>query len=62
MPDAELSSLTSTLDEVRRRVAALAARHEADGDEDTAIDLYEVERALSTGVRRLTKIVDKARR
>ncbi len=59
--DPELSSLTSTFDEVRRRIAALAEDRDAQGDVDTAVDLYEVERSLATGVRRLTKIVDEGR-
>lgn len=57
MPDAELSSLASTLDDVRRRIAALAESHESDGDADAAIDLYEVERSLNTALRRLQKLV-----
>lgn len=57
MADAELSSITSTLDELAKRVASLAESHEKAGKSDVAIDLYEVERALAASVRRMTKLV-----
>jgi hypothetical protein len=56
--DPELSSITSTLDDVRRRIVRLAESHEQDGQADVAIDLYEVERSLVASVRRLTKLVN----
>jgi hypothetical protein len=55
--DAELSSITSTLVEVVKRIEALAATHEKNGEAD-AVDLYEVERSLNATVRRLTKLVN----
>ena len=61
MPDPELSSLTSTLEDVRKRVATLAEQHQSNGNEDLALDLFEVERSLVTGVRRLTKLVNETR-
>jgi hypothetical protein len=58
----ELSSLTATMEEVGRRVVALAAENEAAGREDTAIDLYEVERSIRSAVRRLAKLSDAGRK
>lgn len=59
MADAELSSLSSTLDDVRKRITARAESLTAAGNEDAAIDLYEVERSLNTALRRLTKLLDR---
>jgi hypothetical protein len=59
MPDAELSSLTSTLEDVRRRITARADALTAAGDDDAAVDLYEVERSLNSAVRRLSKLLDR---
>jgi hypothetical protein len=56
--DPELSSITSTLTELSKRIEALAASHEKDGKSDVAVDLYEVERSLNASVRRLTKLVN----
>jgi hypothetical protein len=58
MPDAELSSLSSTLDEIRKRVATKAETVEHD-DPDLAVDLYEIERSLSMALRRLNKLLTK---
>ena len=58
MADPELSSITSTLEEVSKRIVRLAESHERDGRGDVAVDLYEVERALNASVRRLTKLVN----
>jgi hypothetical protein len=57
MPDAELSSITSTLEELAKRIERLAVSHEHDGRPDVAVDLYEVERSINASVRRLTKLV-----
>ena len=59
MADPELSSITSTLDEVAKRIVRLAESHEKAGQSDVAIDLYEVERSLNSSVRRLNKLVNK---
>ncbi len=59
MADAELSSMTSTLDDVRKRITARAEAMANSGDEDTAVDLYEVERSLNSALRRLTKLLDR---
>lgn len=57
MADPELSSITSTLVDLTKRIEALAATHERNGESD-AVDLYEVERSLNASVRRLTKLVN----
>ncbi len=49
----ELSSVASQLDGLVERVAAAAERAEQARDEAMAADLYEVERALRGGARRL---------
>jgi len=59
---AELSSLMSTMEDIGRRVAAMAETSRASGDEDQAIDLYEVERSIRSAVRRLAKVTDANRR
>jgi hypothetical protein len=54
---AELSSLSSMLAEVTKRVTSLADRAAAAKDEDVSTELYGVERALSGAARRLDRIV-----
>lgn len=49
-----LSSLSSTLEDVVRRLGEVA--RSADDDNDPVIDLMEVERQLTTASRRLAKI------
>ena len=53
---AELSSLTSSLDELTRRVTALAEQAHAGGDEELATELFAVERALTGALRRLRRV------
>ncbi len=53
---AELSSLATALEELTRRVTAMADEATTAKDEGTAADLYEVERAMKTAARRLTKL------
>ncbi|HVM04087.1 MAG TPA: hypothetical protein VM242_02845 [Acidimicrobiales bacterium] len=57
---AELSSLATALDELTRRVTAIADRYLQDR-EDLATELYHVERALNGASRSLAKAVDNAR-
>lgn len=56
---AELSSLASSLDELRRRLRAMAeAAAPADGEEEgVASDLWEIERVLKSAQRRLENLV-----
>lgn len=53
---AQLSSTASSLDDLIKRVVA-AADDLAGDREDLASDLYEVERSLRTGARRLTTVL-----
>lgn len=55
---AELSSLSSTLDELTRRVSSLAEEAAAAGTDDVATELFGIERALSGALRRLRKLAE----
>ncbi len=57
---AELSSLTSTLEELTRRVSAIAETARDDGDEDLALELFGAERSLQGSLRRLRRVSDSA--
>jgi hypothetical protein len=50
---AELSSLTTALDELAGRVAAIAEPLAGTNDDLLASDLFEVERSLREAIRRL---------
>lgn len=50
---AELSSVTSQIEELTKRVVVVAKRFDEREREDIAHDLYEVERSLRTATRRL---------
>ena len=52
---AEISSLTSTLQELNERVTAMAEGALARGDEDMAHEHIAVERALGGALRRLRR-------
>jgi DNA-directed RNA polymerase specialized sigma24 family protein len=56
---AQLSSLATALDELTRRVTALAESHAGSPDDGLAQDLYKVERALVEAHRRLARTADK---
>ena len=60
MPDplAELSSVSSALDELTQRVTRLAGDLGAQKRGDAASQLIEVERALHAAQRRLAKLLD----
>jgi hypothetical protein len=53
---AELSSLSSTLDELTRRVSALAEEAAGADQDDLATELFGIERALTGALRRLQKL------
>jgi hypothetical protein len=61
-PTAELSSITTVLEEVGRRVAGIADDYQAAKRGDLAADLYEVERAIASATRRLNRITASAAR
>jgi phage shock protein A len=52
---AEISSLTSTLQELNERVTAMAESALSRGDEDMAHELIAVERSLGGALRRLRR-------
>ena len=52
---AEISSLSSTLQELHERVTAMAEGALARGDEDLAHELIAAERALGGALRRLRR-------
>ena len=53
---AELSSLTSTLEDVARRITAVADDAARSGDEEVASELFGVERSLTGALRRLRRL------
>ncbi len=57
---AQLSSLSTALDDLARRVTELADQLKGSPREDVASDLYEVERHLMAAGRRLKTVVDRA--
>ena len=57
---AQLSSATTTLEELLARVSATAEEVLAAGDESLASDLFEVERNLRTAHRRLVAATRRA--
>lgn len=59
---AELSSITSTLSDVSRRVTALAEQARDGGEPDLAADLFSVERGLAGALRRLERATSEDRR
>jgi hypothetical protein len=58
---AELSSMSSTLDELTRRVSALAEEAAAADQDDLATELFGIERALTGALRRLRKLAETPR-
>ncbi|HET8931033.1 MAG TPA: hypothetical protein VFN21_10290 [Acidimicrobiales bacterium] len=57
-PDPELSAIATNLDELRRRIEAMARELDREPTDRVAADLFETERALRAASRRL----DAARR
>jgi hypothetical protein len=58
MSTAELSSLSTALEELTRRVVAIAEDQQQAKREDVAADLFAVEGLLDAARRRLDKAVD----
>jgi Mg2+ and Co2+ transporter CorA len=56
---AQLSSLSSALEDLTQRITALADGFQASPREDVAADLYDVERHLQSAHRRLRTLVAK---
>jgi hypothetical protein len=55
-PTAELSSLATALEELTRRLAAIADTAASDEDDEISTELFAVERALRGAHRRLAKL------
>jgi ElaB/YqjD/DUF883 family membrane-anchored ribosome-binding protein len=55
-PHAELSSLSSMLEELAKRVTELAERSGSTADDWLAAELFQVERSLGEARRRLNSI------
>ncbi|MHB8682174.1 MAG: hypothetical protein ACYDA2_08800 [Acidimicrobiales bacterium] len=53
---AELSSIATALDELSRRVTSHADAADTDKDEETARELFAIERALTVANRRLSRL------
>ena len=56
---AQLSSLSSSLEQITERVVAIADQFSGAPREDLAADLYDVERHLNAANRRLKGLVDR---
>lgn len=54
---ADLSSVASVTTELKDRVAVIAERYQAIERMDIAGDLFEVERAMRTAERRLSRVM-----
>jgi hypothetical protein len=57
---AEISSLSSTLQELNDRVTSMAETAMAQGNEDMAKELFFVERSLGGALRRLRRFAQTA--
>jgi len=57
---AELSSLSSTLQELHERVTGMAEAAQSSGNEDMARELFAVERSLEGALRRLRRFSQTA--
>lgn len=62
VPTPELSSLATALDDLTRRVTAIAERLANTQADWAAQDLFAVERSLRAGHRRLATLTEKANR
>lgn len=56
---AQLSSSLTGLEDLTKQITEIADRYSGTPDEDVAADLYEVERALRSATRRLTRVVHR---
>ncbi|MGO9560173.1 MAG: hypothetical protein ACLPQS_13825 [Acidimicrobiales bacterium] len=58
---AELSSISSTLDQLARRLGGMGEAAQRVKEEELANELFAVERALSSAQRRLTRMIARGR-
>lgn len=61
-PQAQLSSITTALDDLARRVTEIAEQSTGTELDWLATDLFEVERSLGEARRRLTRVGERLRR
>jgi hypothetical protein len=54
---AELSSLHTALQDLSRRIGSIADEEMAAGQEDVAVDLQNVQRALEEATRKLARLL-----
>ena len=57
LDSAQLSSLSTALDDLTQRITSLADDYQGSPREDVASDLYDVERNLQAAARRLRALV-----
>jgi hypothetical protein len=62
VPTAELSSVSTALSELTRRLAVMADQAAVEHDDESAAELFAVERALTGAGRRLARLTDPRRR
>ena len=58
---AELSSISSTLEQLIGRLGAMAETARQAREEDVASELFTVERGLASAQRRLSRMVERSR-
>jgi hypothetical protein len=58
---AELSAIATSIDELLRRVSAIADEVSREHEEALSTELYEVERSLGVARRRLTRLIESSR-
>ncbi|MDQ2651085.1 MAG: hypothetical protein M3Z03_16215 [Actinomycetota bacterium] len=57
---AQLSSLSSSLDQLTQRITSMAEGFAGAPREDLAADLYDIERHLNAASRRMRTLLDRA--
>ena len=58
---AQLSAIATSLDDLTKRVTAIADRFQGSPREDVAADLYDVERNLQAATRRVERLLRESR-
>jgi hypothetical protein len=58
-PPAELSSISSALEDLSGRISKLADQLSSKGENDLAHELFEVERSLTPPLRRLSRLINR---
>ncbi|MGK2929936.1 MAG: hypothetical protein ACSLFO_10210 [Acidimicrobiales bacterium] len=58
---AELSSISSALEELAKRIVTIAERRDGDPDDSVSTGLFEVDRSLRNAVRQLERARSRVR-